>query len=510
MVQYSTRSRRQAAAVGCALAVACLFCLLAPSEAISREGFYAATAQKAATTQKAAKTHETHSQPTWWDRVEQAHGQLLAASTPVSDLTVDTKFRTDARNIIALILAMICAALANSAGIGGGPFYVPLLNIVVGFDLRLCTPLSHTLMASSAVGSTVYALYQQSPVDPNRPMVNFDIALTFIPILLFGNSLGVLLGGLIPEWLQTTLLTGVLLFVVTKTGKKGIATFKKEQAERRAAKALASSGGIDEPLLDEKLDLEFEKPKPSLLSRFASEVSEFWRRLPVKQLAQMVALWLAFVGLQLGKSLSHICSNNYWGYWAGQIVLCAGVTAIILMVQARRLKTNPDAVDSALRAILEGNPDHSRDKSSTFKRLGTVVSMMMLAGLIAGLLGVGGALVFNPYLLELGVHPQVTAATSVVMILFSSGSIVLSFVFQHLLNGSYAAIFVPFCFASSFFGAQLVAWIVNKTRRTSIVIAILTFMLLLGALATGILGGIKDAANIRTGVSPVGFTDLCI
>ena len=49
-----------------------------------------------------------------------------------------------------------CALLANSAGIGGGPFYVPLLTVVLGFDLKAATGLSHTIVgkpALSAAGS---------------------------------------------------------------------------------------------------------------------------------------------------------------------------------------------------------------------------------------------------------------------------------------------------------------------------------------------------------------------
>ena len=45
---------------------------------------------------------------------------------------------------------MQCALLANSAGIGGGPFYVPLLTVVLGFDLKAATGLSHTIVGKPA------------------------------------------------------------------------------------------------------------------------------------------------------------------------------------------------------------------------------------------------------------------------------------------------------------------------------------------------------------------------
>ncbi len=44
------------------------------------------------------------------------------------------------------MLCMQCALLANSAGIGGGPFYIPLLTVILGFDLKAATGLSHTIV----------------------------------------------------------------------------------------------------------------------------------------------------------------------------------------------------------------------------------------------------------------------------------------------------------------------------------------------------------------------------
>ena len=41
------------------------------------------------------------------------------------------------------------------------------------------------------------------------------------------------------------------------------------------------------------------------------------------------------------------------------------------------------------------------------RKLAKVVGVMAFAGFTAGLLGIGGALIFNPVLLQLGVHPQV-------------------------------------------------------------------------------------------------------
>ena len=49
-----------------------------------------------------------------------------------------------------------------------------------------------------------------------------------------------------------------------------------------------------------------------------------------------------------------------------------------------------------------------------------VVAVMAFAGFTAGLLGIGGALIFNPVLLQLGVQPQVTVLTAHALLLHTS------------------------------------------------------------------------------------------
>ena len=74
-------------------------------------------------------------------------------------------------------------------------------------------------------------------------------------------------------------------------------------------------------------------------------------------------------------------------------------------------QNSPESMDVEMRKIMEvgaaGAPTASADGSPQAKLL-KVVIVLMGAGFIAGLLGIGGALLFNPYLLALGVHPQVS------------------------------------------------------------------------------------------------------
>ncbi len=51
-----------------------------------------------------------------------------------------------------------------------------------------------------------------------------------------------------------------------------------------------------------------------------------------------------------------------------------------------------------------------------------------VSGILAGLLGIGGGLIIGPLLLELGLHPIVSTATSNFLVLFTSSSTSIQFI----------------------------------------------------------------------------------
>ena len=84
---------------------------------------------------------------------------------------------------------------------------------------------------------------------------------------------------------------------------------------------------------------------------------------------------------------------------------------------------------------------------------------------LAGLLGISGASIVNPLLLDFGIHPQAAAATSTLMVLFTSSSAALSFGFSHQLNLQFALVFGLCCMAASLVGVILVQRVVERSGK---------------------------------------------
>ena len=90
-----------------------------------------------------------------------------------------------------------------------------------------------------------------------------------------------------------------------------------------------------------------------------------------------------------------------------------------------------------------------------------------LAGFFAGMFGVGGGIVKGPLMLAMGVHPQVSSASSACMILFTSFTATTSFVVFGLLIPDYAAICLIIGFISTLVGQVALNYLMAKYQRNS-------------------------------------------
>jgi uncharacterized membrane protein YfcA len=96
---------------------------------------------------------------------------------------------------------------------------------------------------------------------------------------------------------------------------------------------------------------------------------------------------------------------------------------------------------------------------------------------MAGMLGIGGGLILGPLLLELGIDPLVSTATSNFMVLFTSSSTSIQFIIAGMMNFDYGLICTVCSTVGSFIGTLAIQRLVHKTGRTSYLIFVLSIVL---------------------------------
>uniref|UniRef100_M0ZRI4 Sulfite exporter TauE/SafE family protein n=1 Tax=Solanum tuberosum TaxID=4113 RepID=M0ZRI4_SOLTU len=131
------------------------------------------------------------------------------------------------RLIVGSVIGFFGAAFGSVGGVGGGGIFVPVLTLIIGFDPKTSTAISKC-MITGAAGATVYYCLKLRHPSLDLPIIDYDLALLFQPMLLLGISIGVALNILFAEWMVTILLIILFLAASTKAFFKGVETWRKE------------------------------------------------------------------------------------------------------------------------------------------------------------------------------------------------------------------------------------------------------------------------------------------
>lgn len=193
-----------------------------------------------------------------------------------------------ARTISAFFLAALAAAACSAAGLGGGLLFVPILHLALQFDSKTSVAMSNFMMFGGTTAGVALNLMRDHPHEFNKPTVDFDIALLLQPNMLLGISIGVLLNNMLPFWLITVFLVGILVYTSYSTTKSGLMRWEKESqlanVKRNPKKSLRRSNTEPEKVLTEHL------------LGFYRSVSS---RYPVNTILALLFVWLTLFFLQI-------------------------------------------------------------------------------------------------------------------------------------------------------------------------------------------------------------------
>lgn len=128
---------------------------------------------------------------------------------------------------MATVIGFLGSAFGTVGGVGGGGIFVPMLTLVVGFDTKSAAALSKCMIMAASAASVWYNLRVQHPYK-DVPILDYDLALLFQPMLMLGITIGVALSVVFPYWLITILI--IILFIGTSSRSffRGIQMWKEE------------------------------------------------------------------------------------------------------------------------------------------------------------------------------------------------------------------------------------------------------------------------------------------
>merc|ERR1719499_1103087 len=282
----------------------------------------------------------------------------------------------------------------------------------------------------------------------------------------------------------------VLLLGATtvKTTLKGVKMFRKETA------AMAGPKATQQPLLAYPGVEDVEVPAGDCCRSYRTELDnllEVESRHSVPKVLVMLGVTLvtlAFTILKGGSTINLLnvtCGTpKYW-------VLSFAVVPFTLLVgffARRHLIARYYLKERVGFEYAEGDVEWDERHTVVYPLTCSV------AGLCAGLFGIGGGIVKGPLMLEMGTLPQVASATSATMIMFTSSAATVSYLLFDSLNTQYAKVLFPLGFVCTLIGQIALNALIKRLGRSSLIVLCIGAIIGLSTVAMGIesSGGLID------------------
>ena len=408
----------------------------------------------------------------------------------------------DGNDYLVVVLTFFASALGAAGGIGGGGIMVPMLVSLGGFSVHHAIPLTQATVFGASLMNLVHNFKKRHP-DFDRPLIDYHTALMLEVTTLLGTVVGVDLNSTSPVWLITILLIVVLSFTTHRTLKKGLELRKKESGPQGSAgtgetgdvtspskggvSASADGGGDgngddgdlegfdeSEALMGPNGDIELDDlapdadveggvKSPSKQSKAAciESLLEEDRHVPRRQVWRMGAVSVVVLAISLAKGgregsfLVQCDSLEYWAIKISTIPLLAAVAWYCGRELVRRDKLK----------VRMGYRFQASEMQWTSRAAVHYPIVCISAGVAAGLLGIGGGMLKGPIMLEMGLPPQVVAATAAYMLFWTTASTSIQFGIMGEMLWDYGALLFAVGVLSSIVGQEILSWFVARYKK---------------------------------------------
>lgn len=387
--------------------------------------------------------------------------------------------------IICCVVLFLSAVICSAGGIGGGGIYVTVLMVAGELSPHDAVPLSKAVVFFGSVSSLVLNVKKSLAMQQdgqNQTLIDYNVCRLIVPCCLLGTLIGVMVNSLIAP----QMIVALLVFILSVMTFMSVSKFMNQRMEETGAEEPTPTSGKRQDTSSESSEIQKDGSIRGILLRgegFGAffllvfsvlcgvfrQHSERCRSLISGTLAHEVK------GLSLDSCARPIMTFFFGGSFCSwmahptlkqllpalAMVIPACVCLLITLAYSRRLVTH------------EGwHP----------KQVVSYTVMALLTGCFAGLVGIGGGLVFCPFMLWSGLHPAVAVATSSTCVIFTSSSTTMQYLLTDRIILSLALLYGVCSAVGSYVGTSGVHMLQEKFHAQQSYIS--------GIVCVGVLGSV--------------------
>ena len=381
--------------------------------------------------------------------------------------------------------------MSNASGLGGGLLFIPVLLLIMNFYPHEAIPISKIVIFAGALTSFMQNTRVKRP-GRNTKALNYNLVIVNAPNLLIGTVLGVTLNKILPNAIILFLLCLLLFFYSYKTFKTFLKLYREESSGE-----LHSLSSQYNTISHNNNDINLQEERPIESELYKDQFLLRWDKLKY-----ILVPFLIMAGLSILRESEIVskCSSVYW-------VLMFAFLIIVLFYDYYII--NHIETEYSYRKIINF-PYDERDIVWTKPTIIKLAFIGLLAGFIAGVIGIGGGVVLGPILLDLGIHPIVGTVTTNMLVLITSSSTTFQFILFKMLNLQYGIICIIFSALGSYCGTYLVNTYVKKTGKQSFIVLVLFCVVIVSAVVLPLSSLLNIIDDYKKGYNIFEFESLCL
>lgn len=423
---------------------------------------------------------------------------------------------------VCCVVLFFAGLLCSAGGIGGGGIYVTVLMICGSLEVENAVPLSKSIVFFGACISMVLNMRKSLVMGrSSNTLIDFNICRLVVPSALLGTYMGVFLFRILPGWLILSLLTVILVCITITVCRQGVFQYFEEKLQARE-QALLEHSEHAESIRGSEICA----PAGSVISGTNASLGQgpgggqgpaqtdtvqgpgsMRNNLTTADVCIAVVIETVVVFCSVFNFQIEQCqSSAFSGRNPKQV--CQHPLLFFLSPDTVKAIAEDPSTGDLLQGLGFAVPfsvcsmallyyTHFLVQQEGWCYTDTLKfdSMAAITGCLAGLVGIGGGLIFSPFFLMMGVEPAIAVATSSTCVLFTSSSTTLQYLFTDRIIMSLTLVYGTVNLLASYQGTRFVHFLQDKfNARRSYITAIVAF----GVSISTVLSAIKLVSQLSS------------
>lgn len=366
-------------------------------------------------------------------------------------------FPLDIHDISLFVSIFFVIILATISGIGGGGILIPLYMLIGEFDILNATALTVLTIVCNSFVKMIILFNKRNPKAIKRYLIDYTPILLIVPFDGNTSFIGLIISTIVPKWFIIISILIVLGFIFYKTLMKAIYQYKEEKTQKYKDNKLVYIDGIS-------LYINHNQYNQTINLQYNGDTNKN-RTIYIFLLCISFGLITLFTSI---KNMFDSCSHMYYIIYSIQFVVMIlwGVFIINFIVRDynNKISTNFQLLEN--------------DIKWNYKTGFQYAIVSSITGLLSTYLGIGGGMILAPFMLHIGMTPEVVAATSSVTTFFSSVITTLQYLNANRIPKDYGIAIMILSIIYTLIALKITKFIMQKYKKRSFIT--ITLSLLIG------------------------------